>query len=336
MKRENRYKKLFQVDEDDLGEDNLLETTHIARDDEFADEGDKFIEFVAEDVHTGQVHPRVLQQLNEDPAGLGRDYEMGEDGELKRKSKREVFKEMIRKSKYEKMVRQKANAEQTDKVQQLDNMFSSLFPELNMSGLDKKKSTDLKDYDKLRAQLQFEPSLTPVQPVSEKNKNGKKNEQKRKKIDADQLESEADGAEEESSEQEAEESDVGEEEGEEGEEEDYESYEGSGEDVERIHEGELKVRKFNMGAMTKKDRIEENYNKAMKNLKLLGDLEDELLGKYMKDIDDIEEGDEEEGDDEEGGEELDDAEADEEGDIEDDGEDEFGEEEDEEGEEEEN
>lgn len=251
-----------------------------ARDDEFQDEDDKFIEFVAEDLERGQVNPHILAKLN------GRAEEPQAD---KKKSKKEVFQELIRKSKYEKMVRQKGHAEQSEKVNQLDNLFESLFPELTMQskGQERKPQTE---YERLQANLTFEPNLRPEFKVKEKQE-AQKPDLRRKKVEV--LQEPAEDAEDQEG--------SGEEEEEEGEEEEFTDYEESGEDFERDKEGE-KVRRFNAAEKSKEDKMHENYTKSLKNLKLLGKMEDDILSKYVNDINDIDlDGEEEELDGEEEG-----------------------------------
>ncbi len=198
------------------------------------------------------------------------------------------------------MVRQKGHAEQTEKVNQLDSMFDSLFPELKMQTRDQEKKPQT-DYEKLHASLTFEPNLRPEFKVNDKKENREKPDLKRKRVKVLQQPIESDeepfSAEEEDAE-----------------EEHFTDYEDSGEDFERDREGE-KTRKFNAAEKTKEDKMHDNYTKSLKNLKLLGKMEDELLSKYVNDINDLDlDGEEEEEEmDDEADEEGDEEEADEEG-----------------------
>lgn len=248
------------------------------RDNAFADEDDKFVEFVAEDLERGQVNPRVLEKIN----GM----EINDDPERK-KTRKEAFQDLIRKSKHEKMVRQKGQAEQREKVKQLDDLFGSLFPALTIADdRFKPKNDSTKQYDSLRSELIFEPTMPPEHPKSEGKDQAAK--AKRKQVNLPDDDKDADHSEEEREEDAMEE----------GEEEEYEEYEAQDEDLERLQEKEVRTRKFNEGHSGKKDKLEENCGKTIRNLKLLGELEDQLLEEFVRgmndeDLDGGEEGEEE-------------------------------------------
>lgn len=267
---------------------------------------------MAEDLERGQINPRILDKVN------NRDLD-DEDNPDRKRTKKEIFQDVIRKSKQEKMVRQKGQAEQTEKVQNLDQMFNELFPDLTMANdKSKPKTEQTREYDTLKAGMAFEPIMPPEHKTNpEKEAKNKNQKAKRKQVDRpsdDQDEGSAD---------------------EEGEEEEYEEYEDDGEDFERVAEKELASRRLREGARGKKEKLEENYNKTVRNLKLLGELEDELMAEFVNGMNDVdmdgdEEGEEEDFRDLEGGDEDegDEEEGDEEGDIEElEGEEEFDEEE---------
>lgn len=241
------------------------------------------MEFVAEDLERGQVHPRILEKIN----GM----ETSDDPDRK-KTKKEAFQDLIRKSKHEKMVRQKGHAEQREKVKQLDEMFGSLFPTLTMSDdRYKPKNEATRQYDTLRSELGFEPMMPPEHPKKDPKDQDPKAKRKRVEAVDDRDEGEAESGED------------GLEDGEE--EEEYEEYEAEDDDLERLQEKEVATRKFRDGHAGKKEKLEENCGRTIRNLKALGELEDQLLEEFVRgmndqDLDGDEEGDEENFGDEEG------------------------------------
>lgn len=215
----------------------------------------------------GQVHPKILEKIN----SFGIDKEDPE----KKKTKKEIFQDVIRKSKHEKMLRQKGQAEQKEKIKLLDDMFTSLFPALTISDdRYKPKNEETRQYDTLRNELIFEPTMPP----EHLKKEGKEaTSSKRKKIDLPENDENGEGEDEEGEED-------GGEEGEE--EEEYEDYEDKGDDQEQLQEREIDTRKFKERIGGKKEKLEENCGRTVRNLKMLGELEDQLLEEFVRGMND--------------------------------------------------
>lgn len=255
----------------------LVHSSDSARDEAFADEDDKFVEFVAEDLERGQVNPRILEKIN---GGTP------DDDPDRKKTKKEIFQDLIRKSKHEKMVRQKGHAEQKEKVKQLDELFGSLFPTLTISDdRYKPKNEETQKYDTLRSELVFEPTMPPEHLQRQDKDKDTKAKAKRKAVQLPEDGDERDDAEEE------EDMDDGEEE------QEYEDYEDEAEELERLQEKEVATRKFREGHAGKKEKFEENCGRTIRNLKMLGELEDQLLEEFVRGMNDQDlDGDEEEDD----------------------------------------
>jgi hypothetical protein len=171
------------------------------------------------------------------------------------------------------MLRQKGKEEHHEKVKRIDTDFEDLFPNLFMGVSEKLKPKEMTDYDRLKIGISSDEILAPTIPQYAKEEGSSK----RKKVAV--LEEAA-----------AEDLNEG------LEEQSFSDYEEDGEDVERDDENEENVRKFAGAKQGKKDKLFTNYNKTLKNLKIMGEMEDELLAQYVSGMNDIDfDGDEEEG-----------------------------------------
>lgn len=98
-----------------------------------------------------------------------------------KKTRKEIYEEIIKKSKLRKMEAQREQEENIQLGKELDEKFDNLFKELSMRSKKKLKTGPVDSYQSISRKMMFEPKLKAKVEINEEKKKERENE-KRKKI----------------------------------------------------------------------------------------------------------------------------------------------------------
>ncbi|CUS23076.1 LAQU0S08e01596g1_1 [Lachancea quebecensis] len=178
-------RSLFNLDDDeDAGDDDVYgeKLTHYGKSLSFQDDFQEDDLGLDEETGNKGSSKRIERQLD------------GEDDELpaRKKTKAEVMKEVIAKSKFYKQERQKAQEKLEDEIQDVDDEFEDIMAELNQlpktkkNDLDKSKELD-KEYDTKVRELGLDRRAAPAERTKTEEEIEKENEEKRQKLEQARL-----------------------------------------------------------------------------------------------------------------------------------------------------
>lgn len=238
--RKRSKKNLFELADD---EDEEMNMTHNGRDINDMDAEELNVFDGGLDEH-GNINPKLVGQMN----FSGFD---GPSTDNKRKTKKEILNETIKRSKLKKLENQKEQEENFNLKKRLDDEFSDLYGELNFLQQKKLKTQEEPEddgYTEISRALSFEPRMPSITKIKELR------EQKEK--EGIEKEMEIDSEEEEDLDMQ--------------DEEDYIEYE-EGDGHEDI-ENELSERKFLGNHSRKADQLANNLHKTIGNLRIAADV----------------------------------------------------------------